>query len=174
MADWGTAAVGLAGIGATLTATAIASYNATKERAHQRELARDDRHQTRIAAAYVDSLEIAERAGLWAQQVRPIMDSNPPRVPPPVPSLSEQTQAQVTLLAYGSREVVEAFETWRQCVHTIIRADQLIGLKLPRGEDGDEWLALENEYRPAERQARRRLADLMAVELGALNRTPTD
>lgn len=170
MTDWGTATVGLAGIAATLAGTLTANWTAGRERQHKEELAREERRQTRLADAYVEVLKIAEGTGQWAQLVRPAFDSDPPRVPPPLPELEQQAKAQVLLLAFGSSAVVEAFENWRQTVRRIIQADQLIGLRLRRNDGGDEWLELENLHRPAERAARRELADLMATELGASGR----
>lgn len=142
---------------------------------HERELAEDARTQARLGEAYVELLSIVTRVGLFADAVRPVVDTNPPASPPPLPPAEEQTRADALVMAYGSRAVGEAYEAWRKSVWDIIRADRMIGLALEtnerhgQGQSGidymETWGRLEDELRPAQREAREALGEAIAVEL---------
>jgi hypothetical protein len=43
-------------------------------REHAAEMAREERTQQRPADTYVALLDMAERVGMWAQMVRPLLD----------------------------------------------------------------------------------------------------
>ena len=166
--EWiGTASVGALGI--------IATYRSgTQTRREQERLAA----LARRADAYVEVLTIAEHIGNWAQRVRPVLDTYPPRPPPPFPELDQQIRAQALLSASGTDEVRALLAAWRETVNAVSRADMLIGFELERrneprelrGEppllDGeDPWLALEQKLRPAEQAAREALGARINEEL---------
>jgi hypothetical protein len=137
---------------------------------HERELAEDSRRQERLADAYVELLGIVNRTAHFADMVRPIVDTNPPAPNPPLPHVDEQMRAESLVMAFGSRNVEVLFETWRQTVWAIIRADQEIGFGLTREESGhsshmEVWRQLVDELKPAQKAARSALADAVAVEL---------
>jgi hypothetical protein len=59
---------------------------AREEREHVRQLAKNDRVQRRLEETYLALLGMAERVGLWARAVWPLMDTIPPQPVPPLPS----------------------------------------------------------------------------------------
>jgi hypothetical protein len=82
-------------------------------------------------------------------------------------------------MAFGSKPVEELFQTWRQSVLAIIRADRMIGIALDQHNGGhssgieylDTWNELEEQLRPAQRAARKSLAEAVAVELRSRSAT---
>lgn len=123
--------------------------------------------------AYVRALEIAEQIGNWAQRVRPIADTIPPAEAPPAPTLEAQTSTSAWLLAYGSASARNAWEAWFSTVNAIQKANTVIGFDqemVRRGvpsepQHADQWPALENVLRPAEREARAGFAAVVRSEL---------
>lgn len=111
--DVATAVVAAAGIGYTYLAGARGRDQvdrmALASRKHERTMAREAREQERLADAYVQLLGMMERIGQWVQQVNPMYQSNPDR---PLPDLDKQADVVAAMRAYGSDEVVEAFEAW--------------------------------------------------------------
>jgi hypothetical protein len=169
-----TAAVGAIGVVATaLTAKGGRTHAervAGRRMEHERELAEDSRRQERLADAYVELLGIVNRTAHYADMVRPFVDTNPPAPTPPLPHVDEQMRAESLVMAFGSRNVEALFETWRQTIWAIIRADQEIGFGLTREESGrtnhmEVWRQLVDELKPAQKAARSALADAVAVEL---------
>jgi hypothetical protein len=63
------------------------------------------------------------RIGQWAQQVNPMYRPNPDR---PLPHLDKQSDVVAAVRAYGSDEVVEAFEAWQKVIADMLAAAQLI------------------------------------------------
>lgn len=57
---------------------------------HAARMVREERTHQRLADTYVALLDMAERVGMWAQAVRPLMDTDPPQPVPPLPDLAEQ------------------------------------------------------------------------------------
>jgi hypothetical protein len=165
--EWvGTAGVAVAGIAAT--------YGAGRSgRKHAEKLAREARTQERLADAYVEVLTIAARVGAWAQSVRPILDTNPPAVPPPLPSVEEQMRAEALLLAFGSKAARHVFELWRESAWEVIRGDQSIAfgqqLAKEQGPSGIDhitiWRKLHEEQKPNEKERRGDLAETLSSEL---------
>ena len=160
------AVVALAGIGATLLAGKL-------ERGHCERMARDARQQERLAEAYVRVLVLAEHVGHWAQMVEPVWDFDPPQPVRSLPELVEQAEAEAVVSAYGSDEVLKAFEAWRDIVRTMIFTVGLIsreqadgrGHPSPSGSvSGSPYLTLHN-LRPDERDARKALSCQIRSEL---------
>ena len=171
-----TATVGVAGIfGTWLTgkqgrdrAEAISRETLAQERL----LANEARKQQRLENAYVDLLDMAERAGQWAQMVLPMIDTNPPQpVPAELPSLEEQAHTVALVQTFGSDEVLERMKTWRAVVKEIITTVELIKWEeadpATRQRDGQAIARVAlDELRPQERERREALAKQVAFELG--------
>jgi len=161
-------AVGLAGL-------LVAVLGGWRDRESARAMAREERHQSRIADAYVALLEGAEKIGNWAALVRPVIDTNPPQAPPPLPDVDAQYRVEALVNAYGSGEVKAALEEWRESVRAIRRADRKISVSLYRAQDGsltaphvsylDVWQELEDTLRPDEVAARKKLVEQVSSEL---------
>ena len=123
--------------------------------------------------AYVRALEVAEQIGNWAQCVRPMVDSDPPAVLPPAPTLETQASTSAWLLAYGSASARNAWEAWFSKVDAIRQADVSIALHqhmVRRGvpsepSQANAWLDLETVLRPAEIEARAGFAAVARSEL---------
>jgi hypothetical protein len=176
--EWiGTVALGVGGIFFTwLTgkqARDQAERQATARLGHERTMAREARQQERLASAYVRLLGMVERMGQWAQMVKPIMDTNPPRPDRPLPDLDEQAEAEAVVNAFGSDEVREAFESWRKVIEEMVMAVNVSNLvqAYKRNEDmsggsGEEYLKL-HELRQPEAEARGALARQINQELRA-------
>lgn len=167
-------AVGLAGVLA-------AGLGGWRDRRAARERADTERKQTRLAEAYVDLLDFCERIGNWVVRLQPIVttvDYQPPSPPPE----AEQARVAAKLAAYGSAEVKALHKTWRDAVNEIVRADQMVRLRLqareehkgyvPKpGEDiswrdpGEPLLAIHQVHLPAEVKAREALTEQVAKEL---------
>lgn len=165
----GIVATGLTARGGRKHAESVASERI----GHERKLAEDARRQARLADAYVELLAIVNRIAAYADLIRPVIDTTPPRTPPPLPTLDEQARAEALVMAFGTKPVEDLFETWRQTVWEIIGADQMIGLMLEERSQGqssgkhymETWNRLETEMRPAQRSARKKLAEAIGVEL---------
>lgn len=134
--------------------------------------AHDARIHGRRADAYLEALRLSESTGLWAQAVRPMLDSVPPRTPPPLPDLNRQAATRAQLLAFGSREVQDLWGAWVLTVRVILMADAEIDYITSDDAPLDEtqsrtgiWGRLEQEMRPAEREAREALARRINLEL---------
>jgi hypothetical protein len=168
----GTAAVGALGIVATYTS----GVSSRRHESHRDAV-------TRRANAYIEVLTIAEHVGNWAQRVRPLVDTTPPRDPPPLPDLNQQVRAQALMAAFGSDQVRDLLDRWRETVNEVSRADILIGFESQRrgepremrGEpikigNQDPWLALEQTLRPAEAAARGALGKRINQELTSQGR----
>lgn len=141
-----TAGLGLAGIVATFW-QAKQGRDQTERMArerldHERRMAREDRQQERLADAYVRLLHMAEKAGAWAQRVRPIMDTTPPQEPPPLPDLDVQIEAEAIVNAYGSSEVQKVFEQWRRIVVSMTTKVELIDLEMAESSTSRSKLAI--------------------------------
>lgn len=170
-----TALLGMAGI----IATAVTS---SKGRAAAKELADTARVQQRLADAYIDLLKYVEAVGRWAQLVRPVSDTSPPRTPPALPEPDVEHIVRAKVFGYASAEVRKLYETWISSVVEIRKADHLIGLRLdaqdrhsnyqPKEGDQTDWLdhltpwgELEDKLRPAELEARASLIAQVSNEL---------
>jgi hypothetical protein len=160
------ASVGLGGL-------AVALFSGWRDRAGALSLAREERQQQRRADAYVAVLAMAEKAGYWVATVRPLVETEGYE-PLPLPDLDSQSRASALINAFGSTEVHEAYEAWREIVQSVLKADRLLGLALDsrqRGHGdsgidvGEEGLKLHVELRPAEVDARTRMVGLIAAEL---------
>ena len=165
--EWvGIAVVALAGIGATLLAGKL-------ERGHSERMTREARQQERLAEAYVHLLVLVGRVGQWAQTVEPMWDCDPAQPVRPLPELDEQAETEAVISAYGSDEVFQAFEAWRDVVQNVmvtvnvISRDQAAG-KGHRSNGGSvgesPYLRLHN-LRPGEREARKALSRQVRDEL---------
>jgi hypothetical protein len=140
--------------------------------AHERLLAKEAREQQRLETAYVNLLDIAERAGQWAQMVYPMIDTN--QSVPPSPSSQEQAHTGALVNAVGSHEVRERMETWRAVVRQVISTVEQIKWEESdptRHSEQSPRLALE-KLRAQERLAREALGSQVAFELG--HRTDSD
>ena len=110
---------------------------------------------------------------MWAQAVRPLMDTDPPQPVPPLPDLAEQATVEARVGAFGSMAVRERMEEWRTIVRDMIHKDFLISLEQDDRESGrasgvdfgQPWREL-HEARPVEREARQLLADEILGSLG--------
>lgn len=165
-----TGVVGLAGLGATV-------WTSKRAREHAEKLATGQRQQERLQDAYLALLQAMRRSGLWAQNVKPTLDTDPPR-PVPDPADDDDWSRVLALLdAYGSPEVRELHAKWLSVINEVGRAAWDIEFRrvhkeqLPRRLDGetqfDVYERLDKELRPAEREARQAVADQVAVELRA-------
>ncbi|HTX93863.1 MAG TPA: hypothetical protein VME67_02880 [Mycobacterium sp.] len=135
--------------------------------AHARLLAKEARDQQRLESAYVALLEMAERAGQWAQLVLPMMDTNPPQPVPPLPSLDEQAHAEAFVRAFGSNDVRERMDKWEAVLRQVVSTVEQI-----QWEEADPRRASERsprltlqQLRPQERAARQTLAEQVSAEL---------
>jgi hypothetical protein len=170
-----TATVGAAGIfGTWLTGKQAGDRAADISRktlTQQRLLSSEARKQQRLEDAYVELLDMAERAGQWAQMVLPMIDTNPPQpVPAELPSLEEQAHTVALVQAFGSHEVLEWMKTWRAVVKKIITTVELI--KWEEADPATRQRAGEpiarvalDELRPQELGRREALAKQVAFEL---------
>jgi len=160
--------VGLAGL-------VVAALAGRLDRVSSRKMVREERHQQRLADAYVALLEVAEKIGNWAALVRPALDSMPPRDPPPLPDVDIQIRVTALVNAYGSDDVKTRLKEWRDTVSAIRNADLKIARRLEYAQRGDAtgpiadylgpWNALEDTLRPAETEARRLITEQVAAEL---------
>lgn len=133
---------------------------------HERLLAREAREQQRLENAYLELLKMAERAGQWAQMVYPVFQSGqPPNTP--LPSLEVQADTEALVNAFGSPEVRELLKTWRSVLTEMVLLAEQIEYEEAHGTPSAiSPRKTIHELRPKERDARRALADRVAVELG--------
>lgn len=166
-------AVGIVGLATAFTSGVM-------DRRHERELAREERRQVRLAEAYIQMLEMVEKVGHWAQNIRPVTDTDPPQPPPPLPDLDSQVGTWSRVNAYGTPNIKRMLEAWRKTVADVQRADKLVGMRQQASDTyanrpvkGSRqfmdfmtpWDELEDKLRPAEREARQRLVNWVAAEL---------
>lgn len=142
---------------------------------HEAEMAKDQRRQQRLADTYVDLLTFAYTMGAWANLVRPILDTDPPKeLPVGIPPVDEQIRVEARAGAFASAEVRRLVKIWRDSVGEIRRADYLLSLcneARKRGEDSgiddaEQWLRL-RDLRPIEQEHREALTGQIAAELGS-------
>lgn len=131
--------------------------------------AKEAREQQRLENAYVDLLDMAERAGQWALMVLPVVDTNPPQPDPDLPSINERAHTEALVKAFGSAEVRERMEVWRDVVKEMIATVGLIrwieaDTTAHRGIQENPRGKLEG-LRRQEREAREALGNQVAVEL---------
>ncbi len=136
---------------------------------HERLLAKEAREQQRLENAYVDLLDMAERAGQWAQMVYPVVQTGPPPNTP-LPSFEEQAHTEALVRAFGSDAVRERMETWRSVVRQMVTQAELTEWEEAHPTQGPSLgkspRVTLHELRPEERTAREALANQVAVELG--------
>jgi len=167
-----TAAVGIAGIFGTWLngkqARDDAKQLAGQVLTHERTLAEDARKQQRLESAYIELLEMAERASQWAHIAYPLMDTNPPAPVPDLPSLDSQSHVEALVGAYGSDEALSLLKVWRDIIHQMLTCDRLIKMGLEHEREAGEEnprLTFMN-LRAKEREAREALRKRVSVELG--------
>jgi hypothetical protein len=97
---------------------------------HDVRLAKEERTQQRLADAYVALLEMAERVGMWAQMVRPIVDTIPPQPVPQMPDLDVQGRVNALVGALRLTLVRERLDAWREVVLHMIAMDHVIGMSV--------------------------------------------
>lgn len=139
---------------------------------HARQLAYDTRKQQRLESAYVALLDMTERGGHWAHSAYPIVDTNPPREVPPLPSLDEQAHVKALLSAFGSRVVADHLNVWISVIQDLLVAGEKIQLFRERTlarEPGEShpYKVFHSELRPRETKARKAIATQVALELSA-------
>jgi len=147
-----------------------------------RSLAETARKQQRLAVAYVELIELAEKIGYWASRLRPVVTVDLDYQPPGPPSLDEQTRVGAKVLAYRSKDVKARWKSWQECVKEIERADLKVRLRLQTSEQYKDyqpkpgenmswrdpmtpWVKIHDEYLPAEMRAREALTDQVTKEL---------
>ena len=131
--------------------------------------AKEAREQQRLENAYVDLLDMAERAGHWAQMVLPVVDTNPPQPDPDLPSVNEQAHTEALVKAFGSKDVRERMEVWSDVVKEMNATVGLIrwieaDTTRHRGSQENPRGKLQ-DLRREEREAREALGNQVAVEL---------
>lgn len=136
---------------------------AREQHVHARELAREQRQQQRLETAYIQMLIEAERTGNWATQAYSLLFAPPPLPELPSPDGWNPVAAQVN--AFGSPQVKELMQAWRDVVDQLTELVRLIS-RQERPEARKEFIQL----RPKERKARLALASQVASEL----RIPAD
>lgn len=161
----------------------------TEERhEHDRKMAADARIAARLEATYSDLLELVYEIGRWSEQIRPMFDSDPPRVVPP-PKLDNEMRTVARVNAFGSAEVRDLVDEWRAAVREIALADQKAAHAQERVNElysreqahqrmfsEEEWAKvpdpdkevarIANELQPAEQRAREALTRQISRELG--------
>jgi hypothetical protein len=138
----------------------------SQQLAHERLLASEARDQQRLETAYVDLLDMAERAGQWAQMVLPMIDTHPPQPDPPLPTLEVQAHTQAVVKAFGSSQVRERLENWESVVKKAISTVAVAHMtKDVPVEAAQARVTLERDLRPQERAAREALAEQISAEL---------
>jgi len=166
--------VGLAGI-------LVAGLGGWRDRISATNLAETARKQQRLAEAYVELIELAEKIGYWASRLRPVM-ADLDYQPPEPPSLDEQMRVGAKVLAYGTKDVKVKWKSWQQCVNEIVNADLKVRIRLDMSEQhkhyqpkpGEDmswrdpltpWGKIHDEYLPAEVRAREALTEQATKEL---------
>jgi hypothetical protein len=129
---------------------------------------KEARVQQRLENAYIELLDMTERAGQWVQTVYPMINTMPPQSDPPLPTLAEQAHTEAVVRAFGSNDVRAHMETWRDLVRQVISTVEQVkweeGQPTQRSQPSPR-LTL-GQLRGEERTAREALADQVAVELG--------
>jgi hypothetical protein len=138
---------------------------------HEQQLARDARRYQRLTDAYVPLLRFAFRVGQWSDLVRPMIELGQSPPAPPLPTLEEQADVDALIAAHASTEVKDLMRAWRDALTNVRKADRIIGFaQSPDAHGsinaGEQWLKLEQEYRPAERATRQDISDQVSRELG--------
>ncbi len=174
------AAAGGASIGAITTmltargGRAHAEQLAVLNAEHAERTLLDERRQRRFAEAYVDVLQLVEQMGQWAQMVRPVIDTDPPReLPVTLPSLGEQARVQALAKAYGTPIVNQLLSEHQEIMKRILHSDRVLGLADAAQKKGKDvgieplkvWQQLINIEKPAEVAKREELAAQVATEL---------
>lgn len=144
-----------------------------------KDLARENRIQQRLADAYLGVLQIVEREGLWLQaavtNLQNLVWDEYEQVPlllVPEPVLADQATAAALLDAFGSDDVHENYDRWRSAMSAAVYEREGVYWNLQ--ESGDpaarpseqELRKLAEALCPGEQSARKRLADVIARELG--------
>ena len=158
-----------AAITGVLAGGGITGLVARGTRKHAEKMARQERQQKRLQEAYLETLTIINKAGLWASQVRPgvgksVNDSI-------LPTRDEELRALVLMQMYGSPAVYELFVDHVTAVNKVRKADVMIGRRL--SSDGahlkpdyqEIWDDLEDNLRPAELTKREALVKQIGDEL---------
>lgn len=132
-----------------------------------RLLASEARVQQRLETAYVDLLDMAGRAGQWAQMVLPMIDTNPPQPDPPLPTPEEQAHVEAVVRAFGSKEVRALMADWRGIVTRVnATVQQAIWEEAdPRRASQRSPRMILEELRSQERTAQQALAEQIRAEL---------
>jgi hypothetical protein len=165
--EWLAPAAAIAG---TLAGGGITGLVARGTRKHTEKMARQERQQKRLQEAYLETLTIINKAGLWASQVRPPTGKSVNEAI--LPSRDEELRALVLMQMYGSPAVYELFLDHVTAVNRIRKADLMIGRRL--SSDGahlkpdyqEIWDDLEDNLRPAELTKREALVKRINAELG--------
>ncbi len=118
----------VAGVIVGLAGVLVGYVGGAKDRQSVRELADRDRHQERLADAYIALLEMAEKMGVWAASVRRKMI--PPGPEPELPAVDNQISVTAKVNAYGSDAVREKMAVWERAVQAVVSAHTLIDLRL--------------------------------------------
>uniref|UniRef100_A0AB39U1P0 Uncharacterized protein n=1 Tax=Mycolicibacterium phage Alyssa1 TaxID=3240801 RepID=A0AB39U1P0_9CAUD len=182
--EWvGTTAVGIAGIFGTWfngkqarddakelakESRSDAKELATQSLSHERLMAEDARKQQRLENAYLEMLEMTEKASQWAQIAYPLFDTNPPAPVPDLPSLDAQSHVEALVRAFGSDEVLTLLDEWRLVIREMVKCDRLIKMGLEHDrQPGEKSPRLEfMELKDKERESRDALGRRVSVELG--------
>src|SRR5262245_50739995 len=88
-----------------LTGVIVAAISGWRDRRHSGEEAETERQQRRLAEAYVDLLQTAERTGQWVSAIHPVIDTVPPQPVPGPPDVTEQARSWALLGAFASEQV---------------------------------------------------------------------
>jgi hypothetical protein len=144
----------------------VADRQATRNDA--RAIAWEARYQQRLETTYIELLKMAERTGVWAENVYPISQSGKPP-DTPLPWFDVQADTRAVLKAFGSDALRKREETWRPVVQEMISAAQEVMWEdlhpsqvPPQGKSARVTI---EELRPKEREAREALGNQVAVEL---------
>ncbi|QFS92294.1 hypothetical protein FIV07_16135 [Mycobacterium sp. THAF192] len=134
---------------------------------HERLLAKEEREHKRLENAYLELLGMAERAGLWASNVHPFMDTDPPQPVPPLPSLESQAHIRALISAFGSEQVKSAMANWVFVMKSMVTVAGEINLEDAEGirESGENPRLTLDKLRNAELEARKHLAETISAEL---------
>jgi hypothetical protein len=156
-----TALVGVAGIiGGVLIANGRNRHESQQRQAESVE-AHARWHRERRADAYVELLQMAETVGVVVVASYPLFDTGQPTPKPP--GIDEQHRVTALVGAFGTREVKQVMESWKDIAHSGFRAIEAVS----RGDE-DARLTL-HEIRSQEIAARKALADAIAQELAPVD-----
>ena len=113
-------------------------------------------HRERRADAYVELLEVAEDIGHVVAVAFPMVETNPPRPEPELPSGVRQGRARARIAAFGSREVKAAADIWLEAASSALSTAEEVAF-FRRAANASE----------REIRARQRLEDARAAEQAA-------